>query len=132
MFRSLALSTMIALTTLPAAMPAAADGVLTLNLSPRNQQEADLLRLGLALYALYRHIDGGGTIQQFGRDNAAALAQGGGGNFGLIDQRGTGHTGTLDQQGGGNAFALFQRGKGTEAHVTQTGNGTGVTIQYGF
>lgn len=132
MFRSFALASVVALSSL-SALPAAADGVLTLNLTPRNQQEADILRLGLALYALDRHIDAGGTIRQFGRDNAAALAQRGQGNWGLVDQRGQGHVGTLSQTGNNNTYALFQRGKGTEAHVTQTGNrGAGVTIQYGF
>jgi len=135
MFRSLAASALIALSTLsvlPAA-PVAADGAISLTLSPRNQRQADALRFGLGLYALHQHIEGGGTVRQFGRDNTAGLAQRGQDNFGLIDQRGSGHTGTLAQTGNGNAFGLFQSGRRTTAHVGQTGNGgTGVTFVHGF
>jgi len=135
MFRSLTASALIALSTLsvlPAA-PVAADGAISLTLSPRNQRQADALRLGLGLYALHQHIEAGGTVRQFGRDNAAALAQRGTANWGVIDQRGSGHTGTLTQTGNSNVYGLFQSGRGTIAHVGQTGNGgTGVTIVHGF
>lgn len=128
MFRSLILIAALGL----APLPAAADGMISLTLTPRDAGEAAALRLGLGLYALHRHIDGGGSIRQFGQDNAARLMQQGGGNWGLIDQRGSGHSGMIAQTGGGNAHALFQSGKGARALITQSGGQVGITFQHGF
>lgn len=131
MFRRMILTAVLAIAPVTP-LPALADGTLTLSLTPRDAREAAALRLGLGLYALHRHLDQGGTLRQFGQDNAAMLRQQGGGNWGLIDQRGSGHTGTLEQTGGGNAHALFQSGKGTRAAVTQTGGQVGITFLHGF
>ena len=111
-------------------LPAAAENVISLSLTPRTAQEAQVLRLGLALYAIDQGLRSGATIEQIGRDNAAGIAQGGAGNFGLIRQRGRDHTATLDQPGMTGAFAIFQSGKGTVAHV-RDGN-MGVLLQYGW
>jgi hypothetical protein len=111
------------------ALPAPADNVLSLSLTPRTTQEAQVLRLGLALYAIDRGLRNGATIDQIGRDNAAGIVQGTG-SFGLIRQRGHDHLATLDQPGQTGAYAIFQSGKGTTAHVRD--GGTGVLLQYGW
>jgi hypothetical protein len=120
----------IAATFLVTGLPAHAENVISLSLTPRNAQEAQVLRLGLALYAIDRGLRSGATIQQIGRDNAAALVQGGAGNFGLIRQRGDDHTATLEQPGTTGAYAIFQSGKGTTAHVRDSG--AGILLQYGW
>ena len=112
------------------ALPAPAETVISLSLTPRTTQEAQVLRLGLALYAIDRGLRSGATIEQIGRDNAAGLAQGGAGNFGLIRQRGRDHTATLEQPGTTGADAIFQSGKGATAHVRD--DGTGILLQYGW
>jgi hypothetical protein len=114
---------------LPLAAPAE---TLTHTWTPRTIEEADALRLGLALYSLNREVRSGGTIRQWGRDNAAALLQSGGGNWGAIIQGGEGHHAALRQTGGGNAHAIIQAGRGAEAAVEQTGGEVGVTVQVGW
>lgn len=131
MFRRLFLIAALGLAPL-APLPAAADGMVSLTLTPRNADEANLMRLGLGLYALHRHIEEGGTIAQFGANNAANLRQSGGGNWGYVQQRGTGHDATLAQTGGNNAHAIFQSGRNTAATVVQGGGQVGITIQHGF
>ena len=113
-----------------AALPAAAENVISLYLTPRNAQQAQVLRLGLALYAIDRGLRSGATIDQIGQGNAAGILQGGEGNFGLIRQRGGDHLATLEQPGTTGAYAIFQSGKGTTAHVRD--GGTGVLLQYGW
>lgn len=126
MLRSLIL---IAATAL-APLPAQAENLISLSLTPRNAREADGLRLGLALYAIHRDIRSGASIDQIGQGNAAGILQAGGGNFGLIRQRGRDHTATLTQQGQGGAWAIIQSGKGTTAQVSDPG--TGILLQYGW
>ena len=112
------------------ALPAPAENLISLSLTPRNAQEAQMLRLGLALYAIDRGLRSGATIEQIGQGNAAGISQGGAGNFGLIQQRGHDHLATLEQPGTTGAYAIFQSGKGTTAHVRD--GGTGVLLQYGW
>ena len=112
-----------------AALPAPAENVISLSLTPRTTQEARILRLGLVLYAIDRGLRSGATIDQTGEDNAAEIAQGAG-NFGLIRQRGRDHTATLEQPGTNGAYAIFQSGKGTTANVRN--DGTGILLQYGW
>lgn len=125
MLRQFALATIIGL----AALPASAENMISLSLTPRNAQEARVLRLGLALYAIDRGLRSGATIEQLGRDNAAGIAQGYG-SVGLIRQRGHDHSATLEQPGHTGAYAIFQSGKGTVAQVRDSG--TGVLLQYGW
>jgi hypothetical protein len=133
MFRRLALAAALALPVAAAAVPVRADGQIALTFTPRTREEADLMRLGLGLYALHRRIEAGGTVRQTGEGHAAGLFQHGRGNWGLIDQRGSGHVGTLTQTGTGHAHALFQTGRNTTAHVSQTGTrGVGLTFVHGF
>ena len=114
-------------------LPALADTVISLQLSPRNAQEADALRLGLALYAIHREFRSEAVIDQIGQGNAAGIVQLGQGNLGLIRQRGRDHTATLGQTGTGQAFAIFQNGRGTRADVVQTGPASaGILFQYGW
>lgn len=129
MLRPLLLSAALALHSLPAH----AENVISVQLNPRTAQEADFLRIGLALYAIDRQLRSGASIEQIGRDNAAGIAQGGSSNFGLIRQRGQGHYATLEQSGNGQAYAIFQNGRGTRAEVTQSGPATaGILFQYGW
>jgi hypothetical protein len=125
MLRHLILSAALGLV----ALPAPAENVISLSLTPRNAQEAQVLRLGLALYAIDRGLRSGATVEQIGQGNAAGITQGPG-SFGLIRQRGRDHLATLDQPGTTGAYAIFQSGKGTVAHVRD--GGTGVLLQYGW
>lgn len=111
------------------ALPALAENVISLSLTPRTTQQAQMLRLGLALYAIDQGLRSGATIDQIGQGNAAGIIQGSG-SFGLIRQRGHDHLATLDQPGTTGAYAIFQSGKGTTAHVRD--GGTGVLLQYGW
>lgn len=111
------------------ALPALAENVISLSLTPRTTQQAQMLRLGLALYAIDQGLRSGATIDQIGQGNAAGIIQGSG-SFGLIRQRGHDHLATLDQPGTAGAYAIFQSGKGTTAHVRD--GGTGVLLQYGW
>ena len=125
MLRQFILATALGLT----ALPAPAENVISLSLTPRNAQEAQMLRFGLALYAIDRGLRSGATIEQIGQGNAAGIIQGAG-SLGLIRQRGHDHMATLEQPGTTGAFAIFQSGKGTTAHVRDSG--TGVLLQYGW
>lgn len=120
---------MLAATLGIVALPAAAENVISLSLIPRNAQEAQVLRLGLALYAIDRGLRSGATIDQIGRGNAAGIEQSAG-NFGMIRQRGQAHIATLEQPGTAGAYAIFQSGKGTTAHIRDSG--TGILLQYGW
>lgn len=111
------------------ALPALAENVISLSLTPRTTQQAQMLRLGLALYAIDQGLRSGATIDQIGQGNAAGIIQGSG-SFGLIRQRGHDHLATLGQPGTTGAYAIFQSGKGTTAHVRD--GGTGVLLQYGW
>ena len=110
--------------------PAIAENVISLSLTARNTQEADLLRLGLALYAINRQTRDGAMIDQTGHNNSAGITQGDPGSFALIQQRGRDHFATLEQLGTAGAYAIFQSGKGA---VAQVGDGkAGVLIQFGW
>jgi hypothetical protein len=100
--------------------------------SPRTGDEAAALRTGLALYALREQVRSGGSVRQWGRDNAAALVQRGSGNWGAVVQRGEGHAARLTQEGGGNVGAVVQIGRGARADIAQRGGETGVTVQVGW
>ena len=129
MLRPLFCAAMLALTPLPTR----ADTVISLQLSPRNAQEADALRVGLALYAIHRNVRSEAGIDQIGQGNVAGIVQLGQGNLGLIRQRGRDHNATLGQTGTGQAFAIFQNGRGTRADVAQTGPASaGILFQYGW
>ncbi|MBN8294980.1 hypothetical protein JI664_23640, partial [Rhodobacter sp. NTK016B] len=111
--------------TLPLAAPAQASGALSINIAPSNAREAQLLRLGLAAYALHHDIETNGHVTQQGAHNAAGIAQGAT-DQAIIHQDGTGHTGTVSQTGGHNAYGLFQFGQNTTSHVAQSGGQTGL------
>lgn len=120
-------------TALALAAPAAADGSLSIRLDPRSAQEAQGIRLALALYGLHRDIESGAGVTQRGVDNLARLAQSGSGNLGVIEQRGADHRADLEQRGTANAYGIFQSGKGTRAGVRQTGTGqTGLLFIHGW
>ena len=116
-------------TALP--MAASAGGSVGLTIAPSNAQEAQALRIGLALYALHNDIQANGHVTQHGVNNAAGIAQGST-DQAIIHQEGAGHTGTITQTGGNNAYGLFQFGQNTNAAVTQTGGQSGLTLLFGW
>ncbi len=119
----------LALVLLPCAAPAEQ---VTHGWAPRTAEEAQALRLGLALWSLRSGLQNGGTVRQWGRDNLAALSQGGTGNWGAVVQRGDGHSAVLSQSGDGNAHMILQAGRGAQAEVAQEGGELGVTVQIGW
>lgn len=113
-------------------VPAAAGGSVSIDFVPASQRDADAMRLGLGLYALYNGIKNAG-IKQRGRHNSAGLAQQGSGNFGVVHQEGRGHNGTVTQNGNCNAYGLFQFGRNTSSNIVQNGNcRTGARFQFGW
>jgi len=114
-----------------APLAAEAAGQLSVNIAPSNAQDAQMLRLGLALYALHADIRTNGHVTQNGVGNAAGIAQGST-DRAIIHQEGSGHTGTIEQTGGNNSYGLFQFGQNTDAQITQTGGQAGLTLQFGW
>lgn len=119
---------------LPVALPTAASAgsQISISFTPSNARDAQLLRLGLAAYALHENIDANGHVTQSGARNAAAIAQGGPDNRAILRQEGTDHSGSITQTGGNNAYGLFQYGTGTSAHAYQNGGQSGLTFVYGW
>jgi hypothetical protein len=114
--------------------PATAGQSLSLTLTARTAQEADLLRAGLTLYQIAMDVESGAFVHQDGSLNAAAIAQrANSGSVGVIHQDGTGHQARLDQRGNGQAHGIFQFGHAADADVIQTSHGeTGLTFQWGW
>lgn len=129
--RTLAAAALAGALLAPAAH-AGGSGQLAINIAPRTAQEAQALRLGLALFALHQDIEANGHVTQRGVHNAAGIYQGGPNNRAIIHQEGCNHTGTVTQRNGNNAAGLFQFGCNTNAHMTQRGNETGVTVVVGW
>lgn len=125
------LAATLAAATATAPLAAAASGQVSINIAPQNAQDAQMLRLGLALYALHNDIQSNGHVTQRGVNNAAGIAQGAS-DQAIIHQEGRGHTGTIEQTGGNNAYGLFQFGQNTNAQVVQTGGQSGLTLQFGW
>ena len=116
-----------------APLPAEAGGMVSLQLNPRNADEARALRLGLAAFAVHQDIRSNGHVTQRGIDNAAGIAQRGRGHQAIIHQDGCNHDASIDQRGRNHAHGVFQFGCNTSTHVRQRGQSqTGVTIQYGW
>lgn len=116
------------------ATPAAANsGSVSINVQPRNADEARALRLGLGLFALHQDIRTNGHVTQRGVNNAAGIVQNGRGSRAIVHQEGCNHNGTVTQNGNNHAYGLFQFGCNGNAHATQNGHGqTGMTIQYSW
>ncbi len=131
MLRKTLTAATLALATLAAPM-AMAGGSVSFEINPANADEANAIRLGLALYGIAQAANGSAHVHQQGNGNGAGIAQSGGGNYGVVHQEGNGHTGTLAQNGC-DSYGIFQFGQNTNANVAQ-GNGcqTGMLIQYGW
>ncbi|WP_071676124.1 hypothetical protein [Nioella nitratireducens] len=131
MLRKTLTAATLALATL-AAPVAMAGGSVSFEINPANADEANAIRLGLALYGIAQAANGSAHVSQHGTGNGAAIGQSGGGNYGVVHQEGNGHTGTLAQNGC-DSYGIFQFGQNTNANVGQ-GNGcqTGMLIQYGW
>ena len=129
MFRKTIIAAALACTTFAPA--AQAERQIGLSINPRTAEEAQLLRFGLAAYALRKDYDANGQITQRGVNNAAGIYQGSC-DYALIEQQGRGHTGTITQTGCNNVGALFQSGRGTNGYLRQGGGRTGVLFLYGF
>ena len=108
----------------------AAAGTLSLSITPRGTQEAQVLSTAIALYALHRDLRSGADIRQTGRNHAVALQQSGPGHRGIIRQRGDGHSAMLTQQGAPNSQVILQFGRGARADVAQTGGQSGILLQF--
>lgn len=134
MFKKSLFAAAIVASASAAALPAAADGTLSLSLNASNAEEAQAIRSGLTLFQLVQGAESGAFVNQNGSLNGAAIAQvAGGGSVGVIHQDGNGHNATLDQQGSGQAHGIFQFGNGADANVVQTADGdAGLTFQFGF
>ena len=132
--KTLALSAVLATATAfaPLAAQAGSGGQVSINIAPQNAEEAQMMRLGLALFALGQDIDANGHVTQNGVNNAAGIYQGGPNNQAIIHQEGCNHTGTVSQQNGNNAAGLFQFGCNTNGHIAQNGGQTGLTLQFGW
>lgn len=116
---------------LPLAAAPAQAGDISFMLSPKGEQ-ADLVRLGLGIYAMMKEKDQA-KIKQKGKHNGAAIAQNGRGNLGYVRQRGKDHSAALNQQGNGNAFAVIQTGRRGKADIVQSGDGeVGILFQHGW
>ena len=130
MIRKTLTAAALAITTL-AAPAAFAGGSVSFEVNPTNADEANAIRLGLAIYQIANGADPA-HVYQNGNGNAAGIGQSGGGNTGVVHQEGNGHTGTLAQNGC-DSYGIFQFGEGTNANVAQ-GNGcqTGLLFQFGW
>lgn len=116
----------------PVTAQAGSGGQISVNIAPQNAQEAQMLRLGLALYSLHQDAERNGHVTQRGVNNAAGIYQGGPGNRAVIHQEGCNNRGTIRQRNGNNAAGLFQFGCNTNGHIAQNGGETGITIQFGW
>jgi minor curlin subunit len=130
--KTIAATALAATLLTPAGAQAGGSGQLSINIAPQNAQEAQAMRLGLALFALHQDIETNGHVTQRGVNNAAGIYQGGPNNRAILHQEGCNHTGTIHQQNANNAAGLFQFGCNTNGHIAQNGNETGVTIQVGW
>lgn len=131
MIRQTLTAATLALATLAAPM-ASAGGSVSFEVNPSNADEANAIRLGLAIYQIARAVDSDAHVYQNGNGNGAAIGQSGGYNTGIVHQEGNGHHGTLAQNGC-DSYGIFQFGQGTNANVAQ-GNGcqTGMLFQFGW
>lgn len=134
--RLLSVALLAATTPFLAPVASAQDGRIGFTLTPRGQ-DAETLRTGLALYSAVRSIRKGkknrAKIEQYGKDNGAAISQRGENNWSHVIQRGRGNSGRISQNGNDNAFALVQFGKRNNSHVSQNGNGNaGVRFEWGW
>lgn len=132
-FKSLATAILIGgLGTMAISAPAHAGGSISMNFSPANGGDGDMISSGLQLYSLYRNFKDG-NIEQLGRNNSAGLAQNGRGNLGIIRQQGSEHTATLQQNGNNDAYGIFQFGRRSNVNIRQDGNDrSGATVSYGW
>ena len=130
MIRKTLTAAALAITTL-AAPAAFAGGSVSFEVNPTNADEANAIRLGLAIYQIANGADPA-HVYQNGNGNAAGIGQSGGGNTRVVHQEGNGHHGTLAQNGC-DSYGIFQFGEGTNANVAQ-GNGcnTGLLFQFGW
>jgi len=131
MIRKTLTAATIAIATLAAPM-AIAGGSVSFELNPSNADEANAIRLGLAIYQIAQAAEGNAHVYQNGNGNGAGIGQSGGYNTGVVHQEGNGHHGTLAQNGC-DSYGIFQFGEGTNANVAQ-GNGcqTGLLFQFGW
>lgn len=131
MIRKTLTAATLAIATL-AAPAASAGGSVSFNVTPGNADEANAIRLGLALYGIAQNANGSAHVHQAGTGNGAGIAQSGTGNHGVVHQEGNGHRGTLSQNGC-DSYGIFQFGNGANADVAQ-GHGcqTGLLIQFGL
>lgn len=98
------------------AAPAMAGGTITFGYSAKNQDEANLMRLGMVVYELGKDHHKNGKITSQGAGAAAAILNPNG-NVGIVDQYGNGHTGTMALNGNNTKCMMVQGGNGASNHV---------------
>jgi opacity protein-like surface antigen len=98
MFKKSLFAAALVAASMSAALPAAAQGTLSLSLNATNAEEANAIRTGLTIYQIAQGAQSGAFVNQNGSLNGAAIAQvANGGSVGVIHQDGNGHNATLDQ-----------------------------------
>jgi len=121
----------LAASTALAAVPASAGGTITFGYSAKNQDEANALRLGMALYTLGKDHHDNGKITESGVKNAVDWVNPNT-NTAYVEQNGNGHSGGLALQGGGTKCALIQHGNGATNHVNAGAGDTCVVLGIGL
>jgi minor curlin subunit len=122
MFTKTIIAAALVAATAATTVPASAQGQISFGFSAQNQQERDLLTLGVVAYQIANGGDAGEVLSNVAN----------GGSVGLVHQEGNGHNGSLVQNGGGNAGALIQLGNGANGHLNQNGGQGDLVIQIGL
>lgn len=112
------------------AVPATAGGTLTLGYVAKNNDEAMLMRGGMAAYLLMKDHEKNGKITGQGVGSALTLMQGTG-NVGILEQHGNNHTAGMNLNGN-SACALVQTGNGASNVVNAGGGATCVMLGIGL
>jgi hypothetical protein len=116
------------------AAPAMAGSQFSINFTPTDPDQQQMLGAGLQIYSLVKGLSANGAnVSQNGDNNAAGFNQNGWGNNGLIVQDGNGHEGEVYQSGNGNNCGLFQFGHSSHGQCAQNGNGqSSLVTVFGF
>ncbi len=125
----LAAITLVVSTALAA--PALAGGTITFGYSAKNQDEANLMKLGMVAYELGKDHHKNGKITSQGAGAAAAILNPHG-NAGIVDQYGNGHNGSMVLNGNGTKCMLVQGGNGASNHVNAAPGETCVVVGIGL
>lgn len=113
------------------AAPAMAGGTITFGYSAKNQDEANLMRLGMAIYTLGKDHHDNGQITEGGVRNAVDWVNPNT-NTAYTEQNGNNHNGSMTMNGGGTKCALIQHGNGANNHVHAGSGDTCIVLGIGL